>query len=147
MPRYFKLHEAQELLPQVADLVSRAKDIHARHAEAEAGLSEITRQVHLMGGMRVDAARVSALRNLRERMAGALRETVQAIQELGVQLKDIEVGLVDFPTLYRGREVLLCWKLGEHSIEFWHGLEEGFRGRKRIDRDFMLHHGGEPEEF
>jgi hypothetical protein len=147
MPRYFKLHEAQELLPRVADLVSRVKDIHARHAEAEAGLSEIARQVHLMGGMRVDPARVSALRNLRERMAGALREAVEAIQELGVQLKDIELGLVDFPTLYRGREVLLCWKLGEHSIEFWHGLDEGFRGRKRIDRDFLLHHGAEPDEF
>jgi hypothetical protein len=50
---------------------------------------------------------------------------------------------VDFPTLFRGVEVYLCWKLGESGIEFWHGVDEGFRGRKPIDQDFLDHHEGD----
>jgi hypothetical protein len=62
---------------------------------------------------------------------------------MGVLVKDLDTGLVDFPTLFRGVEVYLCWKLGENGIEFWHGVEEGFRGRKSIDQDFLDHHEGD----
>jgi hypothetical protein len=58
-------------------------------------------------------------------------------------VKDLDTGLVDFPTLFRGQEVYLCWKLGEASIEFWHSVDEGFRGRKAIDRDFRDHLAGD----
>ena len=58
-------------------------------------------------------------------------------------VKDLDVGLIDFPTLYRGEEVYLCWKLGETGIQYWHGIDEGFRGRKKIDRDFLDNHKGE----
>jgi hypothetical protein len=55
-------------------------------------------------------------------------------------VKDLDIGLVDFPTVFRGVEVCLCWKLGEPRIGYWHGAEEGFRGRKPIDQDFLAHH-------
>ena len=55
-------------------------------------------------------------------------------------IKDLEIGLIDFPTLFRGQEVYLCWKLGEDKIRFWHGIHEGFRGRKAIDQDFLDNH-------
>jgi len=52
--------------------------------------------------------------------------------------------LIDFPTLLRGEEVYLCWRVGEEGIQFWHRVEEGYRGRKRIDADFLIHHRGDP---
>ncbi len=55
-------------------------------------------------------------------------------------MKDLDIGLVDFPTLFQGEEVYLCWKLGEAGIRFWHGIDEGFRGRKPIDAEFLEHH-------
>jgi hypothetical protein len=58
-------------------------------------------------------------------------------------VKDLDIGLVDFPTTFNGVEVYLCWKLGEPGIEFWHGVEEGFRGRKPIDREFLENHRGD----
>ena len=61
------------------------------------------------------------------------------MERSGAQIKDLDIGLIDFLTMYRGREVLLCWKLGEEGIGYWHGTEEGFRGRKPIDDEFREH--------
>jgi hypothetical protein len=72
----------------------------------------------------------------------SLENSLQAIAELGVQVKDLDTGLVDFPTLYRGGEALLCWRLGEAGIGYWHGVEDGFQGRKRIDAEFLDRHRG-----
>ena len=57
---------------------------------------------------------------------------VDDLHELGVLVKDLDLGLVDFPTLRDGEEVLLCWRVGEDEIRYWHGLEEGFAGRKEL---------------
>jgi hypothetical protein len=67
-----------------------------------------------------------------EREAGEIARCIDRIQELGVLVKDLDSGLVDFPALREGLEVLLCWKLGEDEIRYWHGLEEGFAGRKEL---------------
>ena len=67
-----------------------------------------------------------------EQEAAGIARCVQAIQELGGLVKDVGEGLVDFPTRREGEEVLLCWKLGEGEIAHWHGLEEGFPGRKPL---------------
>jgi len=72
-----------------------------------------------------------------------LRNAIESVQELGCVVKDLDIGLIDFPTLFRGEEVYLCWKLGEPVIAFWHGVDEGFRGRKAIDRDFRDNHCGD----
>jgi hypothetical protein len=65
-------------------------------------------------------------------LVDALREQIEAIQETGCVIKDIEVGLVDWPALHQGREVLLCWKYGEPEVAFWHERNSGFAGRRPI---------------
>jgi hypothetical protein len=65
------------------------------------------------------------------------------MEDMGVLVKDLDIGLIDFLTRYHGREVCLCWKLGEDRIAFWHGMEEGFRGRKAIDQEFVRNHRGD----
>lgn len=94
----------------------------------------------MMGGTLIDGRAAVEVRARRETSSKMLRKSLEEILELGVQIKDIDTGLIDFPTRFRGREVYLCWKLGESAIEYWHG-EEGFRGRKPIDRDFLDNHG------
>ena len=74
----------------------------------------------------------------------ALKDLLGQIENMGVLVKDLDIGLIDFLCLYRGREVCLCWKLGEARIRFWHGTEEGFMGRKQIDEDFLRDHSAGP---
>jgi hypothetical protein len=70
-----------------------------------------------------------------ERRARELAGTVDEIVELGVQVKDLDEGLVDFPAQHRGETVLLCWRLGEDEVGFWHSAEDGFAGRRPLPFD------------
>ena len=67
----------------------------------------------------------------------ALKEALEQIEETGALVKDLDIGLIDFLSRFQDRDVCLCWKLGETGIGFWHGVEEGFRGRKPIDQEFL----------
>jgi hypothetical protein len=140
MSKRFTLREAQSLLPQVERLLQDAMRLKPEFDEAAAAVQKMKERVHIMGGMLIDRDAALEIQQRRESSSKLLRQAVEEILEMGVQIKDIETGLVDFPTRFRGREVYLCWKLGESDIEYWHG-EEGFRGRKPIDRDFLDHHG------
>jgi hypothetical protein len=146
MPRYFTLQGAQDLLAEVRRLVQEAVDARTSLVEVDGALQSAASRVQMMGGVRLDPARMAALARERERATRVIQENVEAIHEFGVQVKDLDTGLVDFPTLYRGEEVLLCWRLGEAGISHWHGLNEGFRGRKAIDRDFLDNHAGGEEQ-
>ncbi len=146
MPRRFTLAEARRLLPKVDPLVREAIDVKAEYQEAERGVQSLHTQVMLMGGMVVDRGRALQARAGRERAAQKLKDAIGRIQEIGCEVKDLDTGLIDFRTLFHGREVYLCWKLGEPDIAFWHGLEDGFRGRQPIDQDFLdNHHGDRPQ--
>jgi hypothetical protein len=140
MSKRFTLREAKSLLPQVERLLQDAMRLKPEFDEAAAAVSKMKERVHIMGGTLIDRNAALEIRQRRENSSKLLRQAVEEILEMGVQIKDIETGLVDFPTRFRGREVYLCWKLGESDIEYWHG-DEGFRGRKPIDRDFLDHHG------
>jgi hypothetical protein len=145
MPRYFTLREAQQLLPKVEEQVRQAVYLKAEHQKAEEEVNRIVHQVMVAGGMLLDRQTLLARRGRRDAMASRLNEIVEEIHSTGCQVKDLDMGLVDFPTLLSGNEVLLCWRLGETSIEYWHGLEEGFRGRRPIDQEFLSNHRGDPE--
>jgi hypothetical protein len=145
MPRYFTLQRAQDALDDVRRWMEDAVEARASLARAEAELRRAAGRVQMLGGVRLDPARMAGLAQEREQSAKRIQERLERIHELGAQVKDLDTGLLDFPTLYRGREVLLCWKLGEPGIKYWHGLEEGFRGRKPIDRDFLDNHAGDEE--
>ena len=140
MSKRFTLSEAQSLLPQVERLLQDAIRLKPQFDDATAEVNKMKERVHMMGGTLIDRGAALELRQRREGSSKQLRQAVEEILEMGVQIKDVETGLIDFPTRFRGREVYLCWKLGESAIEFWHG-DEGFRGRKPIDRDFLDHHG------
>ncbi len=113
------------------------------YESADADLNRIKQRVALAGGMIPPRDRIVALRRAKEAAAQALKSTFEEFQETGCQLKDVETGLIDFPTLYRDKEVYLCWKLGESGISFWHHVEDGFRGRQPINEDFLANHRGD----
>lgn len=140
MSKQFTLREAQSLLPQVEKLLQQAMDLKREYDSASNAQNKLKERVHMMGGTLVNGRTAVETRARQEASSKLLKKSLEDILELGVQIKDLDAGLIDFPTRFRGREVYLCWKMGETDIEFWHG-EEGFRGRKAIDQDFLDHHG------
>ena len=142
MARRFTLDEAQRLLPEVERFLRSAIDARGDYHDAETAIRSLNERVMLHGGVLVDREKALAFKTRRENAAAVLRNAIESVHALGVLVKDLDTGLVDFPTLYRGAEVYLCWRLGEEGIGFWHPVEEGFRGRRPIDRDFLDHHEG-----
>ncbi len=143
MAKRFTLAEAERLIPDVEKLLRRAISSKAEYAEAERAIQEFNERIMMMGGITVDRQVAVDARTRRESAAAELRSAVEKVQEFGCIVKDLDIGLIDFPTLFRGVEVYLCWKLEEPSIQFWHGVDEGFRGRKAIDQDFLDNHRGD----
>jgi hypothetical protein len=142
MSRYFSHEQATRLLPEVERLLRLAVHARAVYEEADQAIAALQQRVQSMGGIVVDISKARLLQESRVEGAKHLREAIEGITDLGVQVKDLDTGLVDFPTTYHGEEVLLCWRLGEPRIAHWHGLEEGVRGRKPIDSEFLQNHGG-----
>jgi hypothetical protein len=124
-------------------MLREAVSLRAELQGAEHAIQAMLQRVSQMGGMIVNRDHVIDARNRRDAVAAKLHGAIEQVQEFGCVIKDLDTGLIDFPTLLRGVEVCLCWKLGETAIGFWHGTEEGFRGRKAIDQDFLDHHHGD----
>jgi hypothetical protein len=142
VPRYFTLLQAEQLLPSVEQAIREAIALKAEYQDAETKIQKATQRIVMLGGSMGSRDLIAGERERRNRSGTALNAAIERIQEFGCQVKDLDTGLIDFPTLYRGREVLLCWKLGETGISYWHGLEDGFRGRKPVDEDFLQNHRG-----
>ena len=143
MPRYFTLQQAEKLLPEVESAIRDAIHQKSAYQQAEEEWQGFASRVTMLGGVRVDHSEVMDIKRRRESSAERLKAAVEKIQDYGCVVKDLDIGLIDFPTLFHGEEVYLCWKLGESGIEFWHGIHEGFRGRKAIDAEFLAEHRGE----
>jgi hypothetical protein len=132
----FTIEEAQSLLPVVESLLKRAIEGKQSAEQVDAGLSELARRIYISGGMRVDVAAVGKLRAEMESHMQRVRESITELDSIGVQVKDIEAGLLDFPCNLDGQVVLLCWRMGEPAIEHWHTVESGFQGRQPLDERF-----------
>jgi len=143
MPRHFTLTEAERMLPEVDRALRDALFHKAEYQAAEAELNATMQSIRMAGGSRVSPGPILATRARRDASAGALREVFENIEQMGVLVKDLDIGLIDFLTRYQGHEVCLCWKLGEDGIRFWHGKDEGFSGRKAIDDEFLENHRGD----
>lgn len=143
MDRHFTLAQARALLPEIVEHLRVAVHLKQEHEGLEGELQSVTRRIAVMGGMVVNRQQLQSQRTRLDALVSRLREVIEEIHDTGCQVKDLDMGLIDFPSYYRGQEVLLCFKLGETDIAFWHGLEEGFRGRKPIDQDFLDHHKGD----
>lgn len=140
----FTLDEAQSLLPVLEALLKRAIDGKRAAEEVESELSELSRRIYLSGGMRVNLAGVARQRSEMESHLERVRESISEIDSIGVQVKDLESGLLDFPFRLDEDIVLLCWRLGESSIEHWHTVESGFQGRQPVDERFRRRPGARP---
>jgi hypothetical protein len=137
----FTLDEAQSLLPVLESLLKRAIDGKRFAEEMESDLSGLAQRIYLSGGMRVNSTTVAKQRAEMEDHLKRVRDSIAEIDAIGVQVKDLDTGLLDFPCRVDDQVVLLCWRLGEPSIEHWHTLDAGFKGRQPLDERFRRRPG------
>src|SRR5882762_8185639 len=131
--RSFTLQDAQMLLPTLESLLRTAINSKKLIEEVDTELQEVAHRVFLNGGTLVNVVEVARRKAERERAVQRAKDAIAEIHATGVQVKDIDIGLLDFPCKVEGEIVQLCWKLGESKITHWHSTEEGFAGRKPID--------------
>jgi hypothetical protein len=131
--RTFTLQDAQMLLPTLESLLRTAIQSKKLIEDVEGELQEVAHRVFLNGGTLVNVVQIARRKAERERAVQRAKDAIAEIHATGVQVKDIDIGLLDFPCKVEGEIVLLCWKLGEEKITHWHSTEEGFAGRKPID--------------
>jgi hypothetical protein len=140
--RYFDRDEAEELLPLISGVLTQARQQKETMDGLDHELARAAAKIMMLGGWIPPHRELSEKRALREQAREKIAEAIQQIHETGCVVKDLDEGLVDFPSMREGREVYLCWKLGEERIGFWHGIDEGFAGRKPLDEQ----DSEEPEE-
>jgi len=131
--RTFTLDEAQSLLPILESLLRAAIDGKKLIEEVEAEMQALNHRIFLNGGTHVDVVSFARRKAERTKAEQRAKDALAEIDSIGVQVKDLDIGLLDFPCQVEGRVVLLCWRMGEPSITHWHSTEEGFAGRKPID--------------
>ncbi len=131
--RTFTLQEAQALLPILESLLKQAINGKKLIEEVDAELQETAHRVFLNGGTLVNVVHLARRKAEREKALQRLKDVVAEIDATGVQVKDLDIGLLDFPCKVEGEIILLCWKLGEATIAHWHSTTDGFAGRKPID--------------
>jgi hypothetical protein len=129
--RYFTPAEANELLATVRPIVERMVSHRRALAVAMVRHARIATKIAGNGGG-VRPHEVDDLQATIDEEAAEVVRSVAELQELGLLVKDLDEGLVDFPALRAGEEVLLCWRLGEEEVAFWHSLDDGFAGRKPL---------------
>ena len=133
MPRTFTLSEAETLLPVLESLLRSAMQAKALIEEVDAELESLKSRIFLNGGTFVDIVSLKGRKDEREKAIQRAKDAVAEIDAAGVQVKDLDIGLLDFPCVVGEEVILLCWKLGEQGIGHWHSTREGFSGRKPID--------------
>jgi len=131
--RTFTLEEAQSLLPVLESLLRTSIDGKNLIEAVDAEFQDLAHRVFLNGGTFLDIVPLARRKAEREKTLQRVKDAIAEIDATGVQVKDLDIGLLDFPCEVDGRTVLLCWKLGESKITHWHAPDEGFAGRKPID--------------
>ena len=121
---YFTVAEANSLLPQVVSVLSEMMDARQRIIDAQPDLWPVLEKAVGNGGSKKAGALLSEFRRV--------ENGVRTLGEMGCILKDINTGLVDFPTIRDGHEALLCWRYGEPQVGYWHDTESGFAGRQPL---------------
>ena len=132
--RTFTLDEAQSLLSVLESLLRTAIAAKKLIEETDVEQQAVQHRVFLNGGMFLDVVPLARRKAERGRAEQRAKDAVAEIDSIGVQVKDLDIGLLDFPCDVDGKTILLCWKLGEKGITHWHGTDEGFAGRKPIDQ-------------
>jgi hypothetical protein len=125
LAKTFTLEEARTLLPVLGALLRRARDAALRAGRFESEMQELSQKIFLSGGMHVDVPAAARRRAERDKAVQEARSTIEEIEEIGARVGDMEQGRLEFPYLLDGREVLLCWSLGEEEeIRQWREDED-----------------------
>ena len=132
MPRRFTPGQANEELAEIRPLVEGIVVHRREQRRLQSERRALAERIAGNGGG-IDAGVLGELEEAERRERIEIARRVNAVHERGAIVKDLDTGLVDFPARVEGEEVLLCWRLGEEQVEHWHGLEEGFAGRKRLN--------------
>ena len=132
----FTLEEANAMLPVVESLLGQAISAKETAELLEREIQSLRQRIFLSGGMTVSITDVARNRTETEAEVQRAKEALGELDAIGVQVKDLDTGLLDFPCRVEGELVLLCWRRGESRIEYWHTLEAGFRGRQPVDERF-----------
>jgi hypothetical protein len=132
MPRYFTPKEANDELLEIRPLVEELVAHRREQQRLQASRFELAAKIAGNGGG-IDPQVLAEAEQAEQRERVEIARCVNAIHGRGAIVKDVDEGLVDFPALRQGEEILLCWRLGEDEVAHWHGLEEGFAGRRRLD--------------
>jgi len=131
MSRLFTREEADEMLPHIAPLLWQGRELKQEHDASVKRLEEIEQQAKGNGhGTDVETA---SARSRQQQAAAAVNEILERVKKMDVELKDLDLGLIDFRSERDGRVVYLCWKLGEEKIEWWHELNTGYASRQPLD--------------
>lgn len=131
--KYFNRQEAEELLPVIEPSLEQAQERKRVMDDLDQELSQAVAKIMVLGGSIPPYSDLARKKAERDQSKSKMLEAINKIQETGCVVKDLDQGLVDFPSLLKGEEVYLCWKLGEERIAYWHGIHEGFKGRKPLD--------------
>lgn len=131
-PRLFDRQEAEQLLPLLERLLGAARQRKQQVDEVNHEFSQIQNRILLYGGILPPYGYLAEKKTELDALIGALRQVVSQIENEGCLLKDLDLGLIDFPCVLNDEQVLLCWKSGEERILYWHRPEEGFAGRKPL---------------
>ena len=131
--KIFSLTEAERLRVQLEPVLIEAMESRRKMEEVDEQLRDIAERISRSGGMLIPYEKVAKIRVEFNRLQQTVQSALDRIQETGCVVKDLNVGLLDFPARIDGDEVYLCWKLGEDRIRFYHRQDEGFAGRKPID--------------
>ena len=132
MARRFTPSEANEELREIRPLVEELVEHRREQRRVQAEREALAHRIAGNGGG-IDSGTLAGLEEAERRERVEIARRVNAVHERGAIVKDLDTGLIDFPARLHGEEVLLCWRLGEEQVEHWHGLEEGFAGRKLLD--------------
>ena len=131
--KYFSLSEAERLRTQLEPVLIEAMEKRRKMGETEEHIRKQAERIQRSGGLQISYDTAAKIRNEHNRLAEELRETLERIHSTGCVVKDLDVGLLDFPARINDEDVYLCWRLGEDRIRFYHRQDEGFAGRKPID--------------
>jgi hypothetical protein len=132
----FSRDEAQSLLPLLDSLLTRAIEAKEAAEQLQLEMQQLKQRIFLSGGMTVDLRWVALNREAAETNVTKANDALNEIDSIGVQVKDLDTGLLDFPCRVGEEVVLLCWKRGEERIDYWHTTDAGFRGRRPLDERF-----------
>ncbi|HUL16253.1 MAG TPA: DUF2203 domain-containing protein [Terriglobales bacterium] len=131
--RLFTLTEAEHARRQLEPVLIEAMDCRKKLSRLDQDLSAVAARIMMMGGVIVPYEKLAKVRLEHNQLAGSMKSALDRILETGCLVKDLDVGLLDFPAIIDNEEVYLCWKLGEDRIRYYHRQDEGFAGRKPLD--------------